>query len=345
MKTKLVILCLFLLTLFANSGFSAEGKQSELKYGNWSFFLEGGFGARIGVYDEIVWTQRNYDGERYKQSELKYNLLPSFYTSLAFSVNYKRLGFQLSNKLFFAYKAGTLTDSDWRNDSFCKNGDTSTKTDYSEHTLFLANKFKGISGFDIDLKGHFNFYPTFWLTLAPLLSFNAQYMNFMAKDGTGYYGSYDQIANRIYSASDPLRRTVHSFEGERVIEYEVYNLFIWTGLKAKFSPLYWLNFELASELAPCSILIDFDRHLTNNKNFKEVAFSLFYAFRQTLRTEFKIEKNFSICQTCVFTFTGESEGQMYLKNNEYSDYKKIGNGNGGGQVILLDFELSAKISW
>ena len=301
-------------------------------------------GMRIGIYDEIVWAKRSLDGERYKESELNYLLLPAFYASLNFSANYKRLGLQLSNKFFIASKTGTLTDSDWRNDSACGNGDTTTKTDWSEHTLLL-NGGGGIPGFDLELKGDFKFYPANFLTLAPTLSFNAQYMSFMARNGYGLYGSYDNRTNRILPCSDAATRETYSFEGLEVLKYEVYNLFLWTGIRADFSICHWLNISLASELSPVSFFLDFDHHLTNDRDFKENAISVFYAFRQTIKAEFKIKENFSICQTCVFAISGESEGAMYYKKSSDQNYTYLLNNTGGGQVTYLDLELSAKFCW
>ncbi len=322
-----------------------EEKAVQKKLGDWTISLDCGFGARIGVYDEIVWAKRKYDGERYKQSELNYIMLPAFYTSLNLSANYKRLGLSLSNKFFLAAKTGTLTDSDWRNDDYCKNGDTSTKTDWSEHTLYLNDKYGGVSGFDLELKGDFKFYPTSFLTLAPVLSFNAQYMYFNAKNGYGYYGVYDYSSNRILSCYDPTTRLTYSFEGREVLKYEVYNLYLWTGIKAIFTPKSWLRFELTSEVSALSLLFDYDQHLTNSKDFKEIAFSAFFAFRQSVKTEFVIKKNFSICQTCVFVISGESEGSMYFKKKEEPSYSLLSNNTAGGQVTYLDLELSAKFSW
>lgn len=344
MKEKALVLSTILL-FFANFFFAQEQKQAELKVSNWTFSLEGGMGLRIGTYNEIVWAKRSYDNERYKQSELEYRLRPSFYTALNFSVNYKRLGFKLSNKFFIASKTGTLTDSDWRNDSSCQNGDTTTKTDFSEHTLFLKDKFGGIAGFDLELKGDYKFYPTNWLSLAPLLSFNVQYMSFLAKDGYGYYGVHDYKNNRILPYNDIATRQTYSFEGKNVIEYEAYNFFIWTGIGAKFTPFSWLHFELASEFSPVSLLLDFDKHLTNSKDFKEIVFSTLSAFRQSVKAEFILKKNFSICQTCVFVISKESEGAMYYKKSEDSSYQRISKNSGGGKVTYFDLELSLKFSW
>ena len=312
---------------------------------DWAFSLEGAFGFRTGVYDEIVWAKKSTDNSRYKESELNYELAPTFYTGINFSARKKRFGLNLLSKFFFPQKTGTLKDSDWRNDSVCKNGDTNTKTDYSEHSLYANNKFGGIAGFDLELQADYEFWPSRFLTLAPLFSFDAQYINFSAKDGKGWYGVYDREKNKIAPYSDESSRIVYDFTGKKVIEYEVYNLFFWTGIRADFTPFSWLKISLSSEISPLSIFLDKDRHLTNNKDFKEEAYSVFFAFRQKIKSEFIIQKNFSICQSMAFVFTGESEGTMHYKNAADDSYKKVNNNSGGGQMIVFDFELGGKISW
>lgn len=333
----------FLEPLFAQN--VQNGASSGKKTNALSFSIEAKAGARLGVYDEIVWAKKSTNGERYKESELNYQTLPVFYAGIDFAVSYKRLNLSLLSKFFFAQKSGTLKDSDWRNDAYCKNGDTSTKTDYSEHDLFLLDKAAGIAGYDIELESGLEFHPARFLTLEPLFSFNAQYMSFSAKNGMGWYGLYDSKNNSIASYDSAGSSHVYNFDGKTVLEYEVYNLFFWTGLRAKFDALSWLRVELASEVAPFSIFLDFDRHLTNHGDYKEISCSAFYAFRQTVKAEFKIKKWLSICQKSSFVFSGPSEGEMQYKKSEDSSYSKVANNSGGGALIALDLELSVKFSW
>ncbi len=356
LKKQALFICAFFLlaSTFSNAAFAQEESKSQSvettqapakKTCPWKFSLEGNLGFRFGVYDEIVWAKRKSDGEQYKQSELNYNIKPIFYTGINFNAEYKRLGLSFLSKFFFTQEAGNLVDSDWRNDSFCSNGDTSTLTDYSKHDLYLENRFLVFSGYDLEIQGDFKFHPTHFLTLAPLLSFNAKFMSFYAKDGIGYYGTYDALSNTIRTCTDISTRMIYSFDGNRVIEYDVHNLFLWTGLKACFNPIKFLRFELASEVSLLSLLLDHDRHLTNNKEFKEISLSAFYAFRQSLKTEFKIKDFISICQTCIFTFTGESVGTMFYKTTSDPSFYRLTNNNGGGQIICLDIELSVKFYW
>lgn len=327
--------------------FSSLGafSQSKAALGDWNFFAETKIGARLAAYDEIVWGKRKIDGERYKLSELNYEVTPALYAGVDLTAAFKRLGISFLSKFFFAQKTGTLKDSDWRNDDFCSNGDTWTKTDYSEHTLYLMNGMAGVAGYDLELKADFKFYPASFLTIFPLLSANIQWMNFSARNGMGWYGSYNNARNAILPYDDIATRLTYSFEGKHVLEYEVYNFFAWTGIRADFAVTPRFSVSLSSELSPISLFFDFDNHLTNSRLFKENSISIFYAFRQTVKAEFKVNKNFSFCQTCVFAFTGESEGSMYYKKKEDARYSKLANNNGGGQALFADIEISAKISW
>ena len=358
MKKTAIFFTAIFFSVFAAAAVEPELEQAEAaepspveettdgaKSSAWKFELETRFGARVGVYDEIVWASRKIDGQRYKRSELNYELTPAFYVGFDVSVSYKRFELKLAHKVFFSQECGTLTDSDWQNDDFCSNGDIYTQTDWSEHKLFLSSNYGGFAGFDIEAQGSYKFYPVEFLTLAPLVSFNAQHMGFEAKGGVGRYGLYDASKRRIASYCDPVSSMVSIFEDKPVVRYDVFNLFLWTGVRAEFKINSWLNVNLASEIAPVSLFFDFDQHLSNDRDFKEFAFSAFYAFRQTIKTEFKIKKNLSICQTCVFLFTGECEGSMYYKHSSEDSYSKLMNNTGGGQTIFLDLELSAKIKW
>ena len=328
--------------IFAQNTPNAEPTQARAA---WKFSLEGSFGARVGAYNEIVWAKKKSDGERYKQSELNYELAPIFYTGLNFRAAYKRLEIKFLSKFFYSQKSGTLTDSDWQNDAYLGNGDIHTKTDYSAHSLYLNPQFAGIAGYDIEAQTEYKFHPTNFLTLAPLFSFNAQCMNFRARGGTGWYGQYDKKRDHIPPYTDQSSRLVVDFGTEPVLDYQVYNMFFWTGLRAEFEIFSWMRVSLASEISPLSILLDFDQHLTTHRDFKELAFSAFFAFRQSVRTEFKIQENFLICQSFIFLLTGESEGSMYLKRSSESEYTKISANTGGNKMTYIDVELSAKILW
>lgn len=311
---------------------------------NWSFSFEPKAGARIGACKEIVWARRSFDGERYKESELVYELLPAFYAGADFSVAYKNFGINFLSKIFFAQKSGTLKDSDWANDAFCSNGDTVTKTDYSEHQLVLAELVPAIAGFDLELQTEYKFRITDFFALSPLVSFNAQCLNFTASNGTGWYGDYIKGQNRRASCADPGARVVYDFRGLNVLEYKVYNLFLWAGLRASFYPARWAAFHLASEVSPFSMLFDFDSHLTNKRDFKEIAYSNFLAFRQTVKAEFRIADNCWICQRFALIFTGQSEGSMYVKDQYDSDYNLLSNNAGGAQMSCVDIEISFKFA-
>ena len=350
MKKRAAFFAIIVFSLLAAAPLLAQensGLENSADKKNWSFSLEPKIGARIGVCDEIVWAKRKSDGERYKQSELNYQLNPAIYVGADFCASYKKLELKLLSKFFFSQKTGTLKDSDWQNDSICANGDIDTKTDYSEHSLYLAPQFAGIAGFDMEFQADLKFRPANFLTLAPLVSVNAQCLNFRAKGGMGWYGTYDKDRRSISSCSDPSSNMTYFFGDRAVLEYQVYNFFVWTGIRADFKVNSSLSVSLASELSPLSALLDFDKHLTNNRQFKEFSLSSCFAFRQTIKTQIFVNQNLSFCQACSFIFTGESEGSMYIKNSNESSYSKVNKNSGGGgnQFICLDLELSAKIAW
>ncbi len=325
---------IFLATLAVVPTFAQNDRGQRVD--GWAFSVEPIFGARLGQCKEIVWNKKS-GGDRYKLSELVYDILPAWYVGANVGMQYKRFELSFLSKFYLSSKSGHMEDSDWQNTS-----DTSMKTDLSRHNLFISSE-SGLPGYDLELAAAFNFYPTSFLTLAPTLSFDAQYMSFKAKDGTGWYGWYNDYGPKTYPYDDTSHRDVHSYDGQNVIDYEVYNLFIWTGLRADFLPCSWAKISLASEVAVFYLMMDYDKHLSNHQDFIDIAYSAFFAFRQTLKSEFKIKKFFSICQKTVFLITGESKGTEYSKMKGDSSYKNVGQA--GGQLMYVDLELSLKFSW
>lgn len=335
MKKTAAFFAAILLSLCA--AVPSAAKEAPQKVDGWQFTAEPLFGARVGQCKEIVWSNKS-SGGKYLLSELVYDMLPAWYVGANVGARYKRFELNFLSKFFLPSKTGHLEDSDWQNLS-----DHSMKTDFSRHTLFLKSS-GGLPGYEFELASAFNFYPTSFLTLAPTLSFDAQYMSFKAKDGTGWYG-WHMPKPKLYPYDDPDHRDITNYDGENVIDYELYNLFIWTGLRADFAPTSKIKLTLASELALFWAMIDFDRHLTNHKNFIDITYSAFYAFRQTFKAEFKIKKFFSVCQKTSVLFTGKSEGESYIKAGDSGDYKKSSDSKSGAQTICVDLELSAKFTW
>ena len=334
MKARVIFVSVFFLLALTATTFAQESRGQRVD--GWVFNIEPVFGARLGQCKEIVWNKKS-GGDRYKLSELVYDILPAWYVGANVGMQYKRFELSLLSKFYLSSKSGHMEDSDWQNTS-----DTSMKTDLSRHNLFISSE-SGLPGYDLELAAAFNFYPTSFLTLAPTLSFDAQYMSFKAKDGTGWYGWHNP-SPKLYPYDDQNHRTVTNFDGKSVMDYEVYNLFVWSGIRADFIPASWAKISLASELALFWAMIDKDHHRTTGRYYVDITYSAFYAFRQSVKAEFKIKKFFSICQKTCFTFTGESKGEMYIKQEGESKYKKAAS-NSGSQLFCVDLELSAKFSW
>ncbi|MBO7122648.1 MAG: hypothetical protein J6V90_05140 [Treponema sp.] len=339
MKKSAVFFASIFLSLCAAIPLSAQEKRG------WTFSAEPRFGARLGQCKEIVWHNKSSGDGLYKLSELVYDMLPVWYIGANIGARHNRFEINFLSKFFIPARSGRLTDSDWLNDIAYGNGDTTTKTDYSEHSLFLNSTAAGIAGFDLELQTAVNFKPTSFLTLAPVLSFNAQYMNFQGRNGIGYYGNYLPSQRTRASWSDVANRTFIDYNGQTIIDYEAYNLFVWAGIRARFEPTNWLAITATTEVSPLYIFFDYDTHNTNSKYFFDMAITAFYAFRQSAQIEFKIKKFFSLCQTTTFVFTGETHGSMYGKADSGEKYKKISNTEAGDQIVYVDLELSAKFSW
>ncbi len=335
-KNILLASALFLLVSLSQNIFAQKDNK-------WHFSLTPTFGARIGQHKEIVWTNKKSNGETYKLSELVYDLMPAWHLGVAISAEKKRFALRFMSKFFLAAKSGILTDSDWQNDDKFSNGDTSTKTNYSTHTLLLDSCMNsGFAGYDLELQSDLKFKPVSFLTLRPLLSVNAQYMKFSAKDGTTYYGKV--IGNSYASYDDEKNVEITNLSG-KVIDYDVYNFFLWTGIKAEFAPSQKVTLFLSTEISPVSFFLDFDHHIRTKNEYAEMALSYFYAFRQKIGAEFKLNDSIQFCQTATFVMNGESKGAMYQKNESEKKYTKQTKSEGGGQLLYVDIDFSLKFSW
>ncbi len=319
-------------------------KTSLQKTGGWHFSVEGLAGARLGVYNEIVWGDA-LDGSRYKLSELNWELKPAWYLGSKVSGGYKAFELNFSGKFFLPGRSGKMTDSDWNNGSY--NNDTLTKTNISWHDNYLAASSGGFAGYDMEIGSCYKFFPTDFLTLRPLLSFNAQYMKFAGKDGYARYGndvetdSSPDAPGPYYSYDSEGHVTEKSFSGN-VILYDMYNFFIWTGIQADFILMRGITISLASEIAPFAFFLDYDYHCLRNLWFKDTASYAFLAFRQKIGADFRITDKFSCGMNCVFVVNSESVGKAYYKEIK-SDYTK--KGQGGGQITYCDIGITAKFVW
>lgn len=336
MKKKLRFFAAFILSLSASLPVFAA---------KWTFNAEPTFGVRLGQCKEILWRKKSSSEEYFRLSELNYDILPALYLGANIGAQTKNFEIKFLSKFFLPVRCGNIRDSDWLNDLAYNNGDTLTKTDYSIHSLELKATNAGLVGYDLELQAAGKFYPTSFLILSPVVSINAQYMSFSAKNGIGYYGNYNSITRTRESWSNIFRRTIVEYEGKEIIDYEIYNFFLWTGIQACFMPADWITLSLTSEVAMLSCFFDFDHHKTNDKHFFDIGFSSFRAFRQSVKAEFKIKKVFSLCQTTTFMFTGESHGTIYAKTIVDDSYKQISNTEAGSQMIYVDLQLSAKFSW
>ena len=322
----------FVLPLFANDG---NPQMTE----GWNFNASLTSGVRLGNYNEIVWYNRSTGG-RYKLSELNWDLKPAWYIGADFLMGYGRLELNMFSKFFFPGKSGTLKDSDWQNDYKFVNGDTSTKTNYSESDCRLDSTGAGFAGYDLELQAAVKLYPARFLTLRPLLSFNAQFMNFNCRNGTAWYGD----TTTPYSSYDSSNARVIDLDGRDLIDYSVHNLFVWTGLRADFIPYKGITVSLSSEVALLWYFKDSDHHKIREGDsgtyFEETAVSSFYAFRQKVDFEIAFTKIFALGADFAFVFTGESIGSSTTKTGSRVTY-----GEGGGQLVYFDLGISAKFRW
>lgn len=324
---------LFCFSVFAESGISKPELTENKNLFN--FTIEPIFGARIGHFGEQVFSKNTQTGETYKLSELIYEFDPALYTG--FNTDFKVSNFHLllGTKIFFPMRSGKMSDSDWCQDAGYQTGNTSLKTNYSEHENYLKSSFN----FDAAIK--YDFHPTSWLTLSPAISLLYEQITFSTRNGTCWYGNKltSSSSYSYYSYDDVPNRTVSKGYGE-IVQLRRKDIYTWIGLDALFttSDLRW-NFFCGIYIAPYIYTHGEDDHYMRDLYYIDTTASLFYAGKTEIFVKYNFSNTKSIKLSSSFLFTGSMKGTEIYKNSRNAPYQK-GSGTIGATSMYVDIQLS-----
>jgi outer membrane protease len=153
---------------------------------NWSFSAGSGLEVLHGTAYEYVYDNSNGN----KMSELDWGIQPIISLAAIARARYRKAELDVSCTAGFPGDSGTMTDSDWLNESV---GDTSTRTNYSES--------EALAEYLVDLCISFNyeFDPAATLALKPFVGFRYLNITWSATGGWFQYASnYQQNSNPPY---------------------------------------------------------------------------------------------------------------------------------------------------
>lgn len=335
-KFLLLISFIFCFSVFAEDGISKSADNDDKNFFN--FTIEPLFGTRIGRFGEQVYSKNSKTGEQYKLSELFYNFSPALYTGFKTDFKFSNFHLLVGTKIFFPLRSGKMGDSDWCQDAGYGTGNTSLKTNYSEHENYLKTSF------NLDAAIKYDFHPTDWMTLSPVISLLYEQITFSAKNGTCWYGnklnSSDNDNYYFYSYEDTSHRTISNCYGE-IVQLRRKDFYTWIGLDALFTTqdLRW-NFFCGIYIAPYIYTHGEDDHYMRDFYYIDTTASLFYAGKTETFVKYNFSNTKSIKLSSSFLFTGSMKGTEIYKNSRNAPYQK-GSGTIGATSMYVDIQLSA----
>lgn len=315
-----LIIFLFCFTL------SAENKIS--------LTLEPCIGCRIGNFGEQVYAKHSLNGSIYKISELIYNFAPAVYTGFDTDLKISNFHIILGSKIFIPMQIGIMSDSDWCQDAGYKTGNTSVKTNYSEH-------FNNIQyGFDLELTLKYDFHPTSWLTISPNTSF--LYENFILSEynGTCWYGyTKNGSSYSYYSYDDTAHRNVYNSSG-LIVQLRRKDYYAWIGIDTLFSPnkSKWDVF-CGLYIAPFIYTRGEDDHYQRPRYFIDITASMFFAGKIKTFVKYNFNKSAALKLSTTFLFTGEMKGTEVSSNYPKGPFINSG-GTIGATSTYADIQIS-----
>ena len=291
--------------------------------GTWHIEVQPLGGARLGVINEIVFYKHTVD----KLSLLEWEQKPVWFLGGKISGGWKGLTLSFSGKRFFPGECGIVRDSDWASDHYNKDGDRSTKTDYSETKNYLRD------GWELELDLAAKFYPVHFFSLSPHVAAEMKFFDFYSKNGTAWYGKQHK-----YSWDNSAHNNVLKFYDTTVLEYKRLEIYAWMGLYGEFNVNKW-RFGILTDIAPYTYMRSQDSHPLRSLYFIDELSEPFTALRFALSVRYDFTKHLAAEFAFSGTGTREIRGIEYQSKKKSGPYKKTSDGYVGGQTAYLEWKL------
>jgi len=305
----------------------------------WGFEIEPYCGVRNTLLNEYVYGKNSQTGEEYQLSLLNWNLKNQVYAG--FNTDVRFMDFHLAGNfkgLLQNYKS-SMDDSDWMQDAGYKTGNTSIKTNYSEHELNF------VQGFNVDAKALYDFKPAKGLTLSPSIAFSYETYTLTANNGTTYYGyGKNGVKYSYFSYDDTAHRSVTQMSGE-VIKLERYDYYTWIGFDVKYTtPDNMWKFGISAEISPWAYIFSRDSHEAKGVYYIDIGQGFFSAYRASAFVQFNLDQHCGIKFLADGMITGELKGNDYTSGSYNGTFKNNGPVSGSA-TRYFDFQLSAVVSF
>lgn len=332
MKKRFIFL-FFALNIFSTATFFAK---------DFSIDIEPQFGIRYGILGEYVYGTSYSTRKDYILSYLEWDIKPAMYAGLKLDLGLKKFHLEGSWKQLIPNFSGRLQDSDWLQDAGYRTGNTTLKTNYSNHDNHIDNGFSLCFSARYDI----NINPTF--TLSPLVEFSYAETKFTGSNGYGFYGygkndqPFSENNPSYYGYNNVNHRSTLDFTGYSVISYLRKDYFAWTGVNAKFSTRdQKFIFSIAVLFSPFAYCYAQDYHILRDTYFIDMCAGLIYGGKFKSFIQYNFSKNFGLKLTVDGLFTGRLRGPDYKRGPTDTSYRLAGKNIGGASTAYFDIQLSA----
>ena len=299
---------------------------------DWSLSVQPRFGFKYGEAGEYVFSKTpNYSDDTV--SELVYEAKPELYGGLDVCGGWKRVFARVSACGGIPMNTGTVSDSDWFNNSpeYVRKADSlltaNHKTHYSESDCRLDYDFSfGVAlGYDVRVfEGS-----RVSVSVRPFYVFDYSAFRFTAKDGEAWYGA--NVGGHYAAWNDEENRSASSgkfsanadYDGED-LSYRRWSVAHWIGLGASVSLPFKFTVDTGFCVAPYVYAESTDFHYLNNtKNggtvYLDVTDGLFSAYKWNCGVSYSVSARNAVCVSATWFYLKTLRGDGYRKSRR--DYE------------------------
>lgn len=307
---------------------------------DFTFELESQIGIRNAVLNEFVYGINSKTKEQYHLSLLNWNLKSTFYSGLTADAAFKRFHLTGNFKAFIPNNYGSMDDSDWLQDSGYRTGNSSLKTNYSEHEQDF------LMGLNASIDAKFDFHPAKGFTLSPSIGFSYETYSLTANNGTLYYGKkndslplYNSNDPNYYAYNDVLHRDVKPIYGE-VVKLERYDYYTWIGVDLNYvtDNGQW-GVGLSADISPWAYIFSRDSHNVRQIYFIDIGSGFFSAFKAEIYVQYNLNNLVAFKLTGSGLFTAELKGNDYTSGSYDGPFKNNGPWSGSA-TRYIDLQTS-----
>jgi len=261
-----------------------------------------------GCLNELVFAI--FDDDVYKLSELNWNIKNISYIGGKVGLSYKWFKLESSMMGAFSKESAKMYDSDWQ--SLPANPEMKTTFSISENTLN--------HNFTFDSKAIFAPQITDWFQTGIFLQYTLDQIQFSARNGYGWYGSYrySQISQDVpYDSEYAKFFAVGSLQG---IDYYRVTKSFNLGLLFNFIIFDNLQIKLEATVSPFTFIQSLDHHYSPSsmESYYRDEIKSSFAF-YTFGTELKYRLIDNIFLGCGFSYyyIKEKKGDTYSKQEKH----------------------------